>query len=82
MKKVIGGVVGWVGGVGWWPVGLYCQPSPIPFPLDFGFWILDLDFGLGFGTELGLDNKYQISNIININVINISGRVLYKLKRS
>ena len=34
--------------------------SPIPFPLDFGFWILDLDFALGFGTlildlDLGLD---------------------------
>ena len=43
--------------------------SPIPFPLDFGFWICDLDLGLGFGTwiwdldlgpgfgtGLGLDN--------------------------
>ena len=25
-------------------------PSPIPFPLDFGIWILDLDLGPGFET--------------------------------
>ena len=51
------------------------SPSPIPFPLDFGFWILDLDFGpgfwtwildldfgLGFWTGLGLDNCNKIDN--------------------
>ena len=42
MRKVRGG---WLGG------GLLdyiVSPSPIPFPLDFGFWtwILDPDFGL------------------------------------
>ena len=31
---------------GWWPVGLYCQPQS----LSSGLWILDLDFGPGFGT--------------------------------
>ena len=40
--------------VGWWPVGLYCQPQSNSF--FSGLWILD--FGLGFGTGLGLDNKY------------------------
>ena len=35
------------------------SPCPIPFPLDFGFWILDLDFGpkiwdLDLGLDLGL----------------------------
>ena len=28
----------------------------IPFPLDFRFWILDLDLGPVFGTGLGFDN--------------------------
>ena len=45
MRKVIGDGGGWDGG------GLLdyiVSPSPIPFPLDFGFWtwILDPDFGL------------------------------------
>ena len=36
------------------------SPSPILFPLDFGFRIWDLDLGPGFGTwiwdlDLGLD---------------------------
>ena len=42
--------------VGWWPVGLKCQPQSQS--LSSGLWILDL--GLGFGTwiwdlDLGLD---------------------------
>ena len=36
--------------MGWWPVGLYCQPQSHSF--SSGLWILDLDFGTG----LGLDN--------------------------
>ena len=39
-------------------------PSPIPFPLDFGYWILDLDFGLGFWTGLGLDNYENMYRMI------------------
>ena len=51
---------GW-GGVGWWPVGLYCQPQSqslssglwtLNLGLRFGTWIWDLGLGLG----LGLDN--------------------------
>ena len=44
--------------------------APVPFPflwtldLRFGTWILDLDFGLGFGTGLGLDN-YVILRSVN-----------------
>ena len=57
--------------MGWWPVGLYCQPQShsLSFGLriwdldlgpEFGNWIWDLDLGLGFGTwiwdlDLGLD---------------------------
>ena len=59
-----------VGGVGWWPTGLKCQPQSQflssglwIYDLGPGFWnwIWDLDSGLGFGTGLGLDNfvKYQ-----------------------
>ena len=47
-RKVLGGV----GVVGWWPVGLYCQPQSQS--LSSGLWIRDLR--LGFGTGLGLDN--------------------------
>ena len=39
-----------MGGGGWWPVGLYCQPQSHSF--SSGLWILDLDFGL----DLGLTN--------------------------
>ena len=28
------------------------SPSPSLFPLDFGFWILDLDFGLDLGLTI------------------------------
>ena len=42
--------------VGWWPVGLYCQPQSQP--LFSRLWILE--FGLGFGTGLGLDNLFTI----------------------
>ena len=56
MRKVIGG---W-GGVGSL-LDYIVSPSPIPFPLDFRFWILDLDFGLGFWTGLGLDNFIAIT---------------------
>ena len=43
------------GGVGCWPVGLYCQPQS--HSLSSGLWIWELDLGLGFGTGLELDNK-------------------------
>ena len=51
--------------VGVWPVGLQCQPQSQSLPsglwiLDLGLgfwtWILDRNFGLEFGTGLGLDN--------------------------
>ena len=45
LRKVIGD------GVGWWPVGLYCQPQSQS--LSSGLW----DLGLGFGTGLGLDKN-------------------------
>ena len=62
-RKVTGG------GVGWWPVGLYCQPQSHSF--SFGLWILDL--GLGFGTwiwdlDLGLDLGLTTINFqVNVN---------------
>ena len=60
MRKVMGG---WVV-VGWWPVGLKCQPQSQS--LSSGLWILDL--GLGFGTcildlDLGLDLGLTIKKI-------------------
>jgi len=66
VRKVIGG---W-GGVGSL-LDYIVSPNSIPFPLDFGFWILDLDFGLGFGTwiwdlDLGLDLGLTIVYIVNI----------------
>ena len=47
----------------WWDGGgglldYIVSPNPIPFPLDFGFLIFDLDFGLGFwilDLDFGLD---------------------------
>ena len=61
VRKVRGGV-GWLGGGPVSGGGLkdyIVSPSPSPFPLDFEFWtwILDLNFGLGFRTWLGLDNS-------------------------
>ena len=46
MRKVIGGGVGWGGGL----LDYIVSPSPSPFPLDFIFRILHLDLGSGFGT--------------------------------
>ena len=43
----------------------------VAFPLDFGFWIFDLDFGLDFGLTIyhfmkwrfnETDHTYKISN--------------------
>ena len=53
------GVVGWVGGVGWWwPIRFQCQPQSLWnwFWLDLTGLGLGLG-GLGFGT--GLDNKAE-----------------------
>ena len=36
----------WVGGEGGGLLDYIVSPSPIPFPLDFGFRIWDLDLGL------------------------------------
>ena len=47
VRKVMGDGVGWGGG------GLLdyiVSPCTIPFPLDFGLWIWDLDLGPGLGT--------------------------------
>ena len=46
--------------------------TPVPFhflwTLDFvlGTWILDLDFGLGFWTGIGLDNKIIIKSCTSL----------------
>ena len=55
MRKVLGGVVGWGGGL----LDYIVSPSPIPFPLDFGFGILDLDFGLDLGLTI-LESKISL----------------------
>ena len=53
VRKVMGGLVGW------WPVGLQCQPQSQS--LSSGLWIWDMDSGLGFGTGIGLENFSMIS---------------------
>ena len=59
----------------WWPVGLYIfSPSSIPFPLDFGFWIRDLDLVPGFGTwiwdmDLGLNLGLTINHSKSIDKV-------------
>ena len=52
--------------MGWWVGGglldYIVSPSPIPFPLDFRFWILDLDFGLDLGLTI-LSNFRPFENM-------------------
>ena len=50
VRKVMGG---WFVVVAVWPVGIKPQSQS----LSSGLWILDLDFGLGFWTGLGLYNS-------------------------
>ena len=52
------------------------SPSPIPFPLDFGFWILELDFGPGFGiwiSDLDLGMDLGLTKILTQLVTILSG---------
>ena len=67
---MVGG--GWGGGL----LDYIVSPSPIPFPLDFGFWILDLDFGPGFwtwildldfGLDLGLTIAIKLTIVFYVN---------------
>ena len=47
VRKIMNGVMGW------WPVGLYCQPQSMSlssFSLDFGFDTLNLRLGFGLGS--------------------------------
>ena len=70
---VLGGGL-WGGVVAYWII--VSAPVPVPFlwTLDLGFvtMIWDLGFGLGFGTELGLDNigdqapNFPIKNIFHV----------------
>ena len=53
-------------------------PVLSPFPLDFGFWIWDLDLGPGFGTwiwdsDLGLDLGLTINQFDCYLVCQVAG---------
>ena len=70
-----------MGGGGWWPVGLYCQPQSHSFSFGlwiyvlgpgFGTWIWDLDLGLELGLTIILHmfTFYQSFNKAKICFLN------------
>ena len=83
VRKVIGG----------WVACRFVVSAPVPAPflwtldLGFGIWILDLDFGLGFGTWImeWLDNciKLTIENIQTLEQWRDSARssILFKFAK-